>query len=173
MPVRRRGRRPTSTRDNNRRGARVRRLGSQAVLGSKTDRTPATIERRLARLVKGATARPAVSRSSEWAERPFIGALYQDLLTRTLCSPIPGGAARAVRWLRIRVCEFARHNRRMAAYGDAVEDYGVAARPIRLPSGSVKWPTVSPVGARSGPNVRVPPRRSASCSAASTSGTPT
>jgi hypothetical protein len=35
----------------------------------------------------------------------------------------------------------------MAAYDDAVEDYGVAASPIRLPSGSVKWPTTSPVGA--------------------------
>jgi hypothetical protein len=33
------------------------------------------------------------------------------------------------------------------AYNDADNDYDVAARPIRLPSGSVKWPTTSPVGA--------------------------
>jgi hypothetical protein len=35
----------------------------------------------------------------------------------------------------------------VAAYNDAVEDYGVEARPIRLPSGSVNWPTTSPFGA--------------------------
>ena len=29
--------------------------------------------------------------------------------------------------------------------------YAVPATPIRLPSGSVKWPTTRPVGARSGP----------------------
>jgi hypothetical protein len=53
------------------------------------------------------------------------------------------------------------------------DDYAVAATPIRLPSGSVKWPTTSPVGACSGPILRVPPRLSAFCSAASMSGTPT
>jgi hypothetical protein len=51
--------------------------------------------------------------------------------------------------------------------------YAVPATPIRLPSGSVKWPTTRPVGARSGPIRRLPPRLSAFCRAASTSGTPT
>ena len=51
--------------------------------------------------------------------------------------------------------------------------YAVPATPIRLPSGSVKWPTTRPVGARSGPIRRFPPRLSALCRAASTSGTPT
>jgi MerR family copper efflux transcriptional regulator len=52
--------------------------------------------------------------------------------------------------------------------------YAVPARPIMLPSGSVKWPTTrSRPGACSGPIRRVPPRLSAFWSAASTSGTPT
>ncbi len=50
--------------------------------------------------------------------------------------------------------------------------YAVPATPTTLPSGSVKWPTTRPVGARSGPIRRVPPRLSAFCNAASTSGTP-
>jgi hypothetical protein len=49
----------------------------------------------------------------------------------------------------------------------------VPATPIRLPSGSVKWPTRRSVpGARSGPIWRLPPRLSAFWRAASTSGTP-
>jgi hypothetical protein len=36
------------------------------------------------------------------------------------------------------------------------------ATPTRLPSGSVKWPMTSSPGVPSGPNSRVPPRRSAS-----------
>ncbi len=51
--------------------------------------------------------------------------------------------------------------------------YAVPATPIKLPSGSAKWPTTRPVGARSGPIRRFPPRLSAFCRAASTSGTPT
>src|SRR5215211_1759976 len=51
--------------------------------------------------------------------------------------------------------------------------YAVPATPIRLPSGSVNWPTTSVPGVPSGPILRVPPRLSAFCSAASTSGTPT
>ena len=57
----------------------------------------------------------------------------------------------------------------------AISDFGYAApaTPIRLPSGSVKCPTTSPDGARSGPITRLPPSRSARCRAASTSATPT
>lgn len=52
--------------------------------------------------------------------------------------------------------------------------YAGPARPMRLPSGSANWATTSaPPGTRSGPMARVPPNRSASCSAAPTSGTPT
>jgi len=51
--------------------------------------------------------------------------------------------------------------------------YAVPATPMRLPSGSVKCPTTSPDGARSGPITRLPPSRSARCRAASTSATPT
>jgi hypothetical protein len=51
--------------------------------------------------------------------------------------------------------------------------YAGPARPIRWPSGSVKWPTTRPVGALTGPIWRFPPRLSARCSAASTLGTPT
>jgi hypothetical protein len=48
------------------------------------------------------------------------------------------------------------------------------ATPIRLPSGSVKWPTTRSLpGFLLGPITRLPPSRSAACSAASTSGTPT
>ena len=51
--------------------------------------------------------------------------------------------------------------------------YAGPATPIRLPSGSVNWPTTRPCRARSGPMMRFPPRRSASWRAAPTSGTPT
>ena len=48
------------------------------------------------------------------------------------------------------------------------------ATPTRLPAGSVKWPTTTPPASlRAGPRARFPPRRSAWCRAASTSGTPT
>ena len=49
--------------------------------------------------------------------------------------------------------------------------YALPATPIRLPSGSVKWPITRPLpGASSGPIRRIPPRLSAFWSAASTSG---
>jgi hypothetical protein len=35
-------------------------------------------------------------------ESPFLGAFYRDLLSRALCSPMQGGAARAARTLRFR-----------------------------------------------------------------------
>ena len=46
------------------------------------------------------------------------------------------------------------------------------ATPIRVPSGSLKWPTTSPLGDVTGPMTRVPPRSSARCNEAPTSGTP-
>jgi NAD(P)-dependent dehydrogenase (short-subunit alcohol dehydrogenase family) len=52
-------------------------------------------------------------------------------------------------------------------------DQPTPATPTRLPSGSVKWPTTRPDGARSGPIRRFPPRLSALARAASTSGTAT
>jgi len=56
--------------------------------------------------------------------------------------------------------------------GEAVQL--VLAKPMRCPSGSVKWPTTKSVpGTVSGPMRRVPPRDSACWRAASTSGTPT
>jgi len=52
--------------------------------------------------------------------------------------------------------------------------YAASTRPIRWPSGSVKWPmSMSVPGIWSGPIRRVPPRLSAFWSAASTSGTAT
>jgi hypothetical protein len=58
--------------------------------------------------------------------------------------------------------------------GTAAPPHAPPATPIRLPSGSVKCPmTRSVPGFFSGPSTRVPPSRSAACSAASTLGTPT
>lgn len=52
--------------------------------------------------------------------------------------------------------------------------YTGPATPMRWPSGSVRCPTTTPPpGFATGPMMRVPPRRSASCRADSTSGTPT
>ena len=47
--------------------------------------------------------------------------------------------------------------------------HATPATPIRVPSGSVKWPTTRPFGDVAGPITRVPPRLSARCNAASTS----
>src|ERR1700733_10654310 len=54
---------------------------------------------------------------------------------------------------------------------DCVHLYAGPATPIRVPSGSLKWPTTSPFGDVTGPMTRVPPRSSARCNADPTSGT--
>lgn len=51
--------------------------------------------------------------------------------------------------------------------------YAVPARPITVPSGSLKCATTRPLGDVAGPMMRVPPSSSARLSAASTSATPT